>query len=231
MSDFNIAPRHDEILTEGYALRNLWQRITTSVLLIISVGAVILIGGWAFIALMMVAAIFMDREWHYIAPASLPWKIAGIAYITLPIIAALALRDLALMALLFPIAVIVSTDIGGYIVGRLIGGKKLSPSISPGKTWSGLAGAVLAASVISLILSAFVPWPDSTLNALLAGGIITLLAQSGDLFESYLKRKAGVKDSGTLLPGHGGILDRLDGYIFALPAYLLFLIFWAEASV
>ena len=107
------------------------------------------------------------------------------------------------------------TDIGAYFVGRRFGGKKLAPSISPNKTQSGALGGLLAALVVGLIFSsqfeanaAFFP---------LIALVLSAAGQAGDLFESWIKRQAKVKDSGVLLPGHGGVLDRLDGYIFALP--------------
>ena len=108
-----------------------------------------------------------------------------------------------------------ATDIGAFVVGRLAGGAKLAPRISPGKTWSGLIGGMAWASVTSAVVSyAFDLGDTITLAAIGAG--LAVVGQIGDLIESAAKRSAGVKDSGTLIPGHGGLLDRIDGLIAVL---------------
>lgn len=115
----------------------------------------------------------------------------------------------------YTICVVVIADIAAYAVGRLIGGPKLWPRISPGKTWAGFAGACLAAMAASVAVA---PYANiAPVRAAIAGLLLGALAQGGDLFESWLKRRAGVKDSGTLLPGHGGVLDRLDSLIPVAP--------------
>jgi len=123
------------------------------------------------------------------------------------------------------VAVVVATDTGGYFVGRVAGGPRLAPRISPGKTWSGLAGGVVLAAVTGGVLVALARGRADT-TAILWGilaAALALVEQAGDLFESWLKRRAGYKDSGQLLPGHGGVLDRLDGLLFAAPAFGLVL--------
>ena len=135
---------------------------------------------------------------------------------------------LSLMALLFPVALIIATDTGAYFAGRSIGGAKLAPRISPNKTWAGLIGGMIAASAVSLMLYPLMPLPNTALSAILVGCFTALLGQAGDLFESWLKRRKGLKDSGSLLPGHGGILDRLDSYATVLPFFLLYLVISAE---
>ena len=119
-------------------------------------------------------------------------------------------------------AVIAACDTAAYFVGRLIGGPKLAPSISPKKTVSGSLGGVVAA-IIVMVLAAPV-FGISTVMAALAGLGVSIMAQSGDLFESSVKRTLNVKDSGTIIPGHGGVLDRFDGYIFTVPAVFLILL-------
>lgn len=119
------------------------------------------------------------------------------------------------------VAVVVATDTGGYFVGRVAGGPKLAPRISPGKTWSGLFGGVVLAAVTGGVLAALARGrvdAQAVLWGLMAAGL-ALVEQAGDLFESWLKRRAGYKDSGQLLPGHGGVLDRLDGLLFAVPVF------------
>ena len=123
---------------------------------------------------------------------------------------------------LYIISICFFTDIGGYVVGKTVGGKKLS-KISPNKTISGTIGSFLF-SIIPLLFLLNIVYLDLTLsfNNILFCLLISLVSQSGDLFISFLKRKAKIKDTGKILPGHGGVLDRLDGIIFAVPfSYLL----------
>ncbi len=146
-------------------------------------------------------------------------------------IALLALRDLGAVPLLAAMAIVWVADIAAYFVGRAIGRRKLAPSISPGKSWEGALGgafAVVAAGLTAAAAPALAPtlpaqlvaqW--SPLGAALALAGLTALSIVGDLHESLLKRQAGVKDSGTLLPGHGGVLDRIDALIPAMPAAVL----------
>ena len=115
---------------------------------------------------------------------------------------------------IWALALVWATDIGAYFAGRAIGGPKLWPEVSPNKTWAGLVGGVLAASLFGLAMHYGVGLP---LRLTLATPVLAVLAQGGDLYESALKRRAGVKDSGTLLPGHGGTMDRLDGLVPVAP--------------
>lgn len=145
----------------------------------------------------------------------------GILYVALPVLALIWLRERpdGLMLALWALAVVWTTDIGAFFAGRTIGGPKLAPSISPNKTWAGLAGGMLAALALGL---AFAAWLELPPMLALLSPVLAVAAQAGDLFESWLKRRAGVKDSGTILPGHGGVLDRLDGLVPAAPLAALF---------
>jgi phosphatidate cytidylyltransferase len=105
------------------------------------------------------------------------------------------------------------TDIFALVAGRSIGGPKLWPRVSPNKTWAGLAGGVVAAGLFSAAYGLFAGWRVGTAAMFALGAALALLAQGGDLFESWLKRRAGVKDSGRLLLSHGGIMDRVDGLV------------------
>ncbi|KPF80522.1 hypothetical protein IP88_00120 [alpha proteobacterium AAP81b] len=147
------------------------------------------------------------------------WGIAaatGLLYCALPAMALVWLRGrpLGLDACLFVLAVVWATDIAAYFAGRAIGGPKLAPAISPAKTWAGAIGGIMGAMVVGTGLAASQIDSPRFLGsfASLAGGLAAL-AVLGDLYESALKRRAGVKDSGALLPGHGGVLDRLDGLV------------------
>ena len=142
----------------------------------------------------------------------------GLLYIGLPSFSLVWLRGepAGLSLILLTFAVVWSADIAAYAVGRTVGGPKLWQSVSPNKTWAGFAGACLAASAAAVAVGPYVH--VAPLRAAIAGLLLGALAQGGDLFESALKRRAGVKDSGTLLPGHGGVLDRLDSLIPVAPA-------------
>ncbi|MGP1395826.1 MAG: phosphatidate cytidylyltransferase [Inquilinaceae bacterium] len=148
----------------------------------------------------------------------------GIPYIGLASVALIWLRappDGGALVVVWLFAVVWATDIGGYAVGRTVGGPRLAPAISPNKTWSGLGGAVagaaLAGGLVAGLFGAAWPWVGAGL-----GGVLALVSQAGDLFESFIKRRYKVKDTGGLIPGHGGILDRLDGLIAAAPIFAAF---------
>lgn len=137
----------------------------------------------------------------------------------------------SVLLLLSLLVIVWIADTAAYFAGRAFGRRKLAPHISPGKTWAGVIGAVVAVMVIALIVQRFVPAAAIYSNALIAavGSVVALLLLAclvatsviGDLFESLLKRQAGVKDSGQLLPGHGGVLDRIDAMVPVLPAAAL----------
>jgi len=144
---------------------------------------------------------------------------AGAVYVGLPVLALLVLRDAdqGLLLAFWAMALVWACDIGAYFAGRTIGGPKLMPQVSPNKTWAGLLGGVAGAGLFAAILTLWgLDWRLAAATPLLA-----VLAQAGDLYESWLKRRAGVKDSGHLLPGHGGVLDRLDGLVPVAPVAAL----------
>lgn len=155
-----------------------------------------------------------------IAPdSSKRWSFAGAPYIAMAILSLSWLRTaddygLTVMWLFFCVW---AMDVGGYFAGKSIGGPKLAPRISPSKTWSGLVGGMVLAGVTSVVFAVIADW-HSFIALFFVGMLIAVIAQIGDLFESYVKRKFNTKDSGGLIPGHGGILDRVDGLIFAAPA-------------
>ena len=127
------------------------------------------------------------------------------------------------LSLIFIILICVSSDIGGFSFGKIIGGKKFS-KISPNKTYSGVVGSFIFALVLGFIFSNFVNELFFNKKSIIfLSLLISLASQIGDLFISFLKRKAKLKDTGIILPGHGGILDRLDGILLALPVGLIFM--------
>jgi len=162
--------------------------------------------------------------------------VLGVLYTAAPLSFAYALRyhrfaigDMAgALMVIVPVVLTWASDTGAYFSGRLIGGRKLMPTVSPGKTVAGAIGAVVATVLATWALTRGVLMPQAQLaftplGTLLFGVIVSVVAQIGDLVESLLKREAGVKDSGTLFPGHGGVLDRLDSVFFVLPvAWVLY---------
>ena len=141
------------------------------------------------------------------------WKVAGFVYALLPALALLWIRERdahGLELLVWVFLVTWATDIGAYFAGRQFGKRKLAPAISPNKTWAGLYGGIVAAV---LVAGAWAIATGLGGALLLLAPLFAAAAQGGDLFESWMKRRAGVKDSGTWLPGHGGLLDRLDGLV------------------
>ena len=183
------------------------------VLILLALGAAFL-GGNVFAVFVAFAAVMMFYEWRrLVAGWGFGWQVAGFLYALVPALALLWIRDRApqgLELLLWVFIVTWTTDIGAYFAGRAIGGPKLAPSISPNKTIAGLIGGMISAALAGYV------WVELTrMSAALfwLAPLFALAAQGGDLFESGLKRRAGLKDSGTWLPGHGGALDRLDGLV------------------
>ena len=176
--------------------------------------AAAVLGGYYFAILVAAAATAIFYEWTRIVRGwGLAWSIGGFFYALVPAVALLWVRDrsddqLALVLWIF--IVTWATDVGAYFVGRAFGRAKLAPSISPGKTVAGLYGGLAAATVLA---GAWVWFADLKPLLYVLAPLFALAAQGGDLFESWMKRRAGLKDSGRWLPGHGGLLDRLDGLV------------------
>lgn len=152
-------------------------------------------------------------------------RLFGVLYCTLPLVLLLEVRHAAQGGWLisFLLLTIWATDVGAFFAGRRWGCRKLAPHISPGKTYAGFWGGMVLASLVGGGLAYSVSLPYGWLEATLLGGLLSVVGQMGDLAESLIKREAGVKDSGQLIPGHGGLLDRLDSLLFAAPVYYLFL--------
>ncbi|MBW1996719.1 MAG: phosphatidate cytidylyltransferase [Deltaproteobacteria bacterium] len=125
--------------------------------------------------------------------------------------------------IVFLLCVVFSTDTGAYYAGRFLGRHRLYPSISPGKTWEGAVGGFLAGILAAVLVSRILPPFELEISMIGLAAVLSILSQIGDLVESMIKRNHGVKDSGSILPGHGGILDRIDGLLFAIPVLYFFL--------
>jgi phosphatidate cytidylyltransferase len=188
--------------------------------------AAIWMGSPYFEVLIVIGGAVAVLEWYRlmsdegIRGANVIWLLAGLLYIILPCVILIWLRNQEPQGLQFVIwffAVIWATDIGAYFSGKSIGGPKFAPSISPNKTWSGFFGGMVMAIIISLVLADFANPKSGVFIIISASILLSVSGQLGDLLESWVKRKLGVKDSGTLIPGHGGILDRIDAILLGAP--------------
>ena len=221
------------ILAAVVVMAGEWSRLATEV----PAPRTLLVATTAAIPALAVLALALGRPVHAlgiliagavllagVGALALGWRplraAGGVLYVGLPALALGWLRgDVpgGLQHLIWLFLVIWATDICAYLVGRSVGGPKLAPRISPGKTWSGLMGGVAGAAIVGALAATGLGagyWFAAAVGACLA-----VIGQAGDLFESSLKRRAGVKDSGHLIPGHGGLLDRIDGLVFAAPAF------------
>jgi len=176
----------------------------------------------AFVVLLIGSICIFLLTW--LRPNPVEWKGAflGPLYIGVPVVSLLALRasendGFALTVSLF--FVVWATDTGAYFAGRSIGGPKIAPSISPNKTWAGLIGGMICAALVAILSTEYLMQADiSVIIAGFAGALLAVLAQMGDFAESGWKRYFGIKDASNIIPGHGGVLDRLDGVLFVAPA-------------
>ena len=228
------------------AKSDLPARTVSAIVMMAISAAAIWVGGAVFT--LFVAIIAIALLWEYWGLASriaksilgrAIWMIAGAAYMGAAIWQLISIRndtDSDPYLIVAVIGAVIAVDVGAYFAGRTIGGPKIAPKISPSKTWAGLFGGILGASLVTAIymLYAFDLFEGFAENPMastfwtfvpLSGIAIAVTAQAGDFFESWMKRRAGVKDSSNLIPGHGGFFDRLDGllavlFVFALIGWL-----------
>lgn len=209
-------------------------RVASAIVMLAVAGGALWLGGvWLdiFVALVAVACLVEFATLVSKAAPSSTTRILGLlggaTYIGF---AAYSLILLPVAVLIGVLAIVIATDTGAYFSGRAIGGPKIAPSISPSKTWAGLIGGAIAAALVSFaFFYSNVGDRSFSIMGLVALGIgagLAVLAQCGDFFESWLKRKAGVKDSSRLIPGHGGVFDRVDGL---LPVAIVALFLWFKA--
>lgn len=208
-------------------------RITSAVIMLAVTVAAIWIGGTVFATFACVVALVCFAEFVLLvvkATPNLAFRLAailaGAAYIGL---AAAVLAGAADFLLILIVGATIATDTGAYFTGRAIGGPKIAPRVSPSKTWAGLGGGMLAAALWVVAWAAYMDAPVAAIGpsfalalphgaaslayAAMFGAVLAITAQAGDFLESWLKRRAGVKDSSRLIPGHGGVFDRIDGLL------------------
>lgn len=207
------------------------KRVASAVVMLAIAAGVVIAGGWwlkGFIAIVALAGFGEFIRLISKATTNISYRVAGILAAALYVgIAAILLMQMAPFVQVITVVTVIMTDTGAYFTGRAIGGPKIAPRISPSKTWAGLLGGMIGSGLWLAIVTAFIGAalrglaPDSG-SAIQSGALpiavalgagLAVAAQIGDFFESWLKRKAGVKDSSALIPGHGGVLDRLDGLL------------------
>lgn len=214
------------------AKSDLGVRTISAVAMLLVAGGAIWAGGLLFNLFVLLVGIGIIWEYWGLVRAITSdigrragWMLFGLCYIGLAIFALVALRSavFGVGPLLMVMGAVIATDVGAYFSGRLIGGPKIAPKISPSKTWAGLGGGMLGAALVmlggtlwQLRAACFDISVEKLLLPVFAGMAIAIMAQAGDFFESWMKRRAGVKDSGKLIPGHGGLFDRVDGLIAVL---------------
>ena len=216
--------------SSGPANSDLPVRLASALVMAGIAGAALWLGGFAWIGFVIAVAGLVLWEWNRLARAmevsplgEVVWLFFGALYVTGAGLAMIQVRVnySALGVALTYLAPVIAVDVGAYFAGRAIGGPKIAPSLSPSKTWAGLAGGAGAASLVFIAVVASGWMPELGENAsvtglilaVLAGVLVALVAQAGDFFESWMKRRAGVKDSSALIPGHGGVFDRVDGFL------------------
>ena len=214
---------------------DLGVRTLSSVAMMSVAIAAIWIGGYAFMALVIFVGLGVFWEFARLVTgltndvsSRAVWLVFGLFYVGLACFTLLVFsaQFFGMTPAIMLIAGVIGTDVGAYFAGRTFGGPKIAPRISPSKTWSGLLGGMAGAGLTMVAIQAIIYWSreggighdDIYLTygwqrLLLTGVVLAAVAQSGDFFESWMKRRAGVKDSGTLIPGHGGLFDRTDGLI------------------
>jgi phosphatidate cytidylyltransferase len=213
---------------------NLALRIASSAVMAPVTIFIAWLGGWPFVLFWTFAACVVLWEWTMLVRGShssasrtpcafVAWMLAGLVYAGILLLGPVALRrdpQFGLAAILFLFAVVWITDIAAYFTGRALGGPKLWPAVSPKKTWSGAIGGMVGAVVAGLLVLWFMGLGVAPMLVIVAAGL-SIVSQAGDLIESSIKRYFGAKDASHLIPGHGGLMDRLDGFLTAVLAAVM----------
>lgn len=209
------------------------KRVLSALVLAPVTLGLIYLGDVPYIAMILVCAVLILREWVRMAKKGAHFQrdcVLGVLYVLIAGAALIDLRlrhDTGLYLVLALLLVVWASDIGAYAFGKTIGGPKLCPKISPNKTWAGLAGAMVFPAVTLAIYVAVAHEPvGAMVIAFVAGLLFGVVGQAGDLLISMFKRRVGVKDTGTMIPGHGGLLDRADSLMLVAPVFLLAYVIW-----
>lgn len=209
-------------------------RLASAVVMLLVAGSALALGGGLLIGFILLIGLGLIYEFRKLVLAfaqtprqRLLWMLGGLVYIGLACDRLLLLPAAARWTV---ILAVIATDTGAYFAGRSFGGPKIAPAVSPSKTWSGLFGGMAGAALVLVGAQGFVgePLPGGPLPLPLtvaAGALLAVVAQAGDFFESWMKRRARVKDSSALIPGHGGLFDRLDGLLAVSVAIELIMTF------
>ena len=203
--------------------QELTKRILSSLILIPTTLFFVIKGSALFVFFISICLIVIIYEWHMMTKKK-PYRIFGYIFIFFSFYTIFKLRiDNDYYLLLFVIIICVSTDIGGYVFGNIFKGPKLT-KFSPNKTYAGMIGGYLLSIISAIILTNFNFGEEIPINWFIFVFIISTISQLGDIIISYFKRLSKIKDTGKIIPGHGGLLDRVDGMIFVFPfLYLIFL--------
>lgn len=218
------------------SLKSLQTRSLSAAVMIAAVITVLAIGGIPFIILLAILAGISLFEWAQLSfecekPSQTICLIAGVPYVMGSFTCCFVIfESLGFFWAMIFLAMVWSSDSGAYFVGKAIGGPKMAETVSPNKTWAGFAGALLSPALIGIVaVFLYRGLNEFSLIALgtmgMTGVFIGIAGQAGDLVVSAFKRKAGVKDTGTLIPGHGGLLDRIDSMLLAAPVYLILFVY------
>ena len=198
------------------------KRILTSIIIVATALFFIIKGSFFYIFFLSVFFFITIFEWYKMTKNK-NYFLLGLIFLILSFLSAFLLRNIFLHDFILVILICISTDVGGFVFGKLFKGPKLT-KISPNKTYSGMIGSFFLSIISALLYTNYydlVYWTDNVL--LISVILISSISQIGDLTVSYFKRKSKIKNTGKILPGHGGLLDRIDGMLFAIPfAFILF---------
>jgi phosphatidate cytidylyltransferase len=224
---FSVKKIVDKLIAQVHFLDpkdNTKQRVVTALILIPVALYAIFYSKNLFLLLVIAITIIMTSEWLDIIKNSkeqTKWRLIGLFYILIPMYSVIKIRLYDANILFWMFSIIWVTDICAFFVGKIFGGAKLAPQISPNKTWSGLGGGILASMLMGILAACM--FSGGAIFFICVSALLSVLEQVSDLLESKFKRIFGVKDSGNIIPGHGGVLDRLDGMMLVAPV-VLFLI-------
>ena len=200
-------------------MSNLIKRILSSIILLPLAFFFIIQGTFMLIFFTFTCFLISSYEWHMMTKKK-SYKIYGFIFLMISFYAFYEL-SVEIFSVFFVILICASTDVGGYIFGKIFKGPKLT-KISPNKTYAGMIGGYFLSLVVLIITTNFIDYPEISMQLFLISILISTISQVGDIIVSYFKRLSKIKDTGKILPGHGGLLDRIDGMIFAFPIYYLF---------